>query len=162
MTWNRREFMQKGSVAVSTFSILGLTGCTCQQISSKTAPHSTCCSTPNLETESLTKGENRLSIDLSKALSLREVGNAAYIVDSDRPLQIVVVHASRDEYFALSRLCTHGNQVLSYNRQRGILQCNSYNHSIFDLEGEIVKGPAEIPLRTYPVTLTNGVLEILL
>lgn len=158
MSCNRREFLHKGTASLAALSALTMDGCVCQQTNNR----SNCCFTPELEPESLVIDESSLTIDLAKALSLNEVGNAVYIVNPDRQIQIIIVRAAKNDYVALSRLCTHGNQVISYNRKRNILQCNSYNHSIFDLSGEIVKGPAEIPLKSYPVTLADGKLTVTL
>ena len=88
------------------------------------------------------------------------MGNAVYVTEEKKSLKLILVRAGRREYFALSRLCTHGGQTIGYNRKRGLLQCNNFNHSIFDLGGGIVKGPAETPLKSYPVTLVEDKLMI--
>jgi Rieske Fe-S protein len=134
--------------------------CGCRTGGDSTAPRSTCCSTPEVEPESVTYGPGGLTIDLLKAPSLREVGSAAYVVNETRSLQLIVVHAEKRAYCVLSRLCTHGGQVVSYNRPRGMLQCNNFNHSIFDLDGRVWKGPAEKPLRSYAVVLVEDALVI--
>jgi len=48
----------------------------CRSTGDSSASRSTCCNTPDLEPESLTVGENDLTIDLKKAHTLRDVGNA--------------------------------------------------------------------------------------
>lgn len=48
------------------------------------------------------------------------------------------------------------------NRRRGLLQCNNFNHSNFDLSGQVVKGPAETPLKSYPVKLVDDTLVVVL
>jgi Rieske Fe-S protein len=113
-----------------------------------------------VEPESVTFGPGGLTIDLRKAPSLREVGNAAYVARKDKSLDLIVVHAETNRYCVLSRLCTHGGQVVSFNRERGMLQCNNFNHSLFDLNGRVWKGPAEKPLKSYPVVLVEEALVI--
>ena len=149
----RREMMGAGVLLVGGV-------CGCRTADDPTAPRSTCCSTPDVEPESVTFGPGGLTIDLLKAPSLREVGNAAYVVNEARSLQLIVVHAEADRYCVLSRLCTHGGQVVSFNRERGMLQCNNFNHAIFDLDGRVWKGPAEKPLKSYPVVLVAEALVI--
>ena len=134
--------------------------CGCRTAGDPGAPRSTCCSTPDIESESVTYGPGGLTIDLLKAPSLREVGNAAYVVNEARSLQLIVVHVAKQVYCVLSRLCTHGGQVISYNRERGMLQCNNFNHAIFLLDGSVWKGPAPKPLRSYPVVLVEDALVI--
>ncbi len=150
---SRREMLQAGALLASSV-------CGCRTLGEPGAPRSTCCDTPELEPESVAFGPGGLTIDLLKAPSLREVGNAAYVVNKARNLELIVVHAEKQTYCALSRLCTHGGQVISYNRDRGMLQCNNFNHSLFDLAGRVWKGPAQKPLTTYSVTLVEQALVI--
>ncbi len=134
--------------------------CGCRTAGDPAAPRSTCCSTPDIEPESVTYGPGGLTIDLLKAPSLREIGSAAYVVNEARSLQLIVVHVDKQVYCVLSRLCTHGGQVISYNHRRGMLQCNNFNHAIFLLDGSVWKGPAQKPLRSYPVVLVEDALVI--
>jgi Rieske Fe-S protein len=149
----RREMIQVGALLAGGV-------CGCRATGESGAPRSTCCDTPEVEPESVTYGPGGVTIDLLKAPSLREVGSAAYVVNKARGIELIVVHAEPHVYCVLSRLCTHGGQVISYNRDRGMLQCNNFNHSIFDLTGQVWKGPAEKPLRAYSVTLVEDALVI--
>lgn len=158
----RRDFLQKGAVSLTALTPLMTGGCICHQLNQTSTSQATCCFTPELEPDSLAIHENHLVIDLVKASSLKPIGAAAYIVKAERSLQLIVLHVEKDDYRVLSRLCTHGNQVISYNHKRGLLQCNNFNHSNFDLNGDVVKGPAETPLISYSTDLNNQFLEIYL
>jgi len=149
----RREVIGAGALFVGCV-------CGCRTGGEATAPRSTCCNTPDIEPESVTYGPGGLTIDLLKAPSLKEIGSAAYVVNEAKSLQLIVVHAEKQVYGVLSRLCTHGGQVISYNRERGMLQCNNFNHAIFLLDGRVWKGPAEKPLKSYPVVLVEEALVI--
>ncbi len=149
----RREMIGAGALLAGCL-------CGCQTEGEFAVPRSTCCSTPDVEPESVTYGPGGVTIDLRQAPSLREVGNAAYLVNEDKGLQLIIVHAADLQYCVLSRLCTHGGQVISYNRARGMLQCNNFNHAIFELNGRVWKGPAEKPLRSYPVVLVEDALVV--
>jgi nitrite reductase/ring-hydroxylating ferredoxin subunit len=149
---SRRELLLNSALLVGG-------GCLCHRARGADAK-STCCSTPDLEPDALTFEERAVTVNLAQAPSLSEVGDAAFLVNPERQLELIVVHAAPDRYVALSRACTHGGQILSYARKRGALVCNNYNHSIFDLEGKVVKGPAASPLTAYPVALNRGQLEI--
>jgi Rieske Fe-S protein len=149
----RREMMQASAILLGGV-------CGCRMAGDAKAPGCTCCSSPDLEAESLTIDEDHLTIDLTKAVSLDEVGNAAWITDEGKGLKLIVVRAGKNEYCVLSRLCTHGGQTVSYNPKRRLLQCNNYNHSNFGLDGQVVKGPAETPLKSYPVTRVEDTLVV--
>lgn len=132
--------------------------CLCQSAGGNVRP--TCCNTPELEPSSLTIHADRLIIDLAQAPSLAEVGSSVNIIEPKSSLDLIVVHAAKHRYCALAGLCTHWPRPLSYIPSRGVLQCNNFNHSIFDLEGRVVKGPAPKPIRKYAVRLTAGMLEV--
>jgi nitrite reductase/ring-hydroxylating ferredoxin subunit len=123
-------------------------------------PKATCCFTPDLEPESYILAGNTLKIDLTKAATLKRPHSAAYVVAREGELQLIIVRSGRKSYHVLSRLCTHGRQVLSYVRERRRLMCNSFNHSQFYLDGTIAKGPAESAIQAYPCRLKGGVLEV--
>ncbi|MBE7499970.1 MAG: Rieske (2Fe-2S) protein [Verrucomicrobiales bacterium] len=149
---SRRELLLNGALLVGG-------GCLCHRTRGADAK-STCCSTPDLAPESLTFTGQTVTVDLARNPCLADVGDAAFLVRPDPPLELIVVHAAPNRYVALSRACTHGGQVLSYARRRGVLICNNFNHSIFDLDGKVVKGPAASPLASYPAALKGGQLEI--
>jgi|GEM_PF-1960640 len=134
--------------------------CGCRTGGEPVVPRSSCCYTPDIEPESVTYGRGGLTIDLRQAPSLWEVGNAAYVVNPARSLELIVIHAETHRYCALSRICTHGEQAVSYNRDRGLLQCNSFNHSLFTLDGRVWKGPATGPLKAYAVVFVEDALVI--
>lgn len=140
-----------------------VTGCICTcSIRSSVAAQSDCCNTPNLEPESYTIKNDRIVIDLTKASSLAKPGHAAFISDSEQEIELIVVRPDSDGFVALTRFCTHGRQVLSYNKHRRLLQCNSYNHSLFDLDGTVWKGPAPRPLDSYEIEQSDQILTIYL
>lgn len=150
---NRRK-MLKSSLLISG----GV--CMCHNTFGFDIPKSTCCYTPDIEPESITQKNKSIVIDLSKAPSLEQKGQAAYVDSYDGNLKIIVVRAKKNAFYALSRFCTHGRQAISYVAERKLLQCNSYNHSLFDLDGSVWKGPAPNPILTYPVEYSKGQLEI--
>ncbi len=135
--------------------------CSCQLLMAE-GIESTCCNTPEIPAGCYRVSQNSITIDLDKQNLLNEPGDAASIVDDERDLQIIIVRPSEKEYAALSRICTHGGNVVSYNHKRNILQCNNYNHSIFDLKGQVVKGPASEPLLVYPVRMVKNSLVLTL
>jgi len=149
----RREMMQASALLLGGV-------CGCRMVGDAGAPQSTCCWSPDLEAESLAIHDDHLTIDLTKATSLGEVGGAAWITDEGKGLKLIVVRAGEDEYCVLSRLCTHGAQTVSYNPKRRLLQCNNFNHSNFGLDGSVVKGPAPTPLKSYPVTRVEDTLVV--
>lgn len=151
---NRRQILRR-----ATWLLGG--GCVCQLACGAT-PKATAYATPALEPVSLVAGEKQLTIDLALAPSLDTPGSAARIRLTDRDLDILVVRAGETEFKALAGQCAHAGRPLSYVATRRLLQCNNFGHSLFDLEGALVKGPAERSLKSYAVVLRDGRLHITL
>lgn len=136
--------------------------CLCKPVSDEDIKKSTCCFTPDLGEESYFIDQDRIVIDLAKAEQLKESGYAAQIVNRDKNIQMIIVKTGETDYAALNRLCTHGSQVVFYSSERNILQCGNANHSIFALDGQVVKGPAPRPLKKYETKLENNKLIVIL
>jgi Rieske Fe-S protein len=136
--------------------------CLCRSIIADDPPESTCCITPEIEQECLTFKENSIIIDLEKTSTLQKSGQAVYVDYPQKEVKIIVAREKKNRYYALSRLCTHGGQALSYVPERKMLQCNSYNHSIFNLDGTVWKGPAPTAIRSFDIISDNHILEILI
>ena len=150
----RREMLTKSAMLIGSI-------CLCRSISADDPPESTCCITPEIEQECLTFKENSLTINLEKTSTLQKSGQAVYVDYPQKDLKMIVVREKRNRYYALSRLCSHGGQALSYVPERKILQCNSYNHSIFNLDGTVWKGPAPTAIRSFYIISGNKRLEII-
>ncbi len=149
----RRKMLHSSALAIG-----GL--CSCAYLFGKDNLKSNCCFTPEIEAESLSIEANIIQIDLKKAASINEPGYASFIIDQERNIDLILVHDDSGKFHALQRLCTHGGRSLSYINQRGLLQCNNYNHSTFKLNGEVYNGPAPTALKSYPIMLKNNFLEI--
>lgn len=148
----RRKLLQRAVLLLGT-------GCLCRSAAG-TGPKANCCFTPELEPGSLRFEADFLLIELERTPSLQGIPSAAYVVDPERGVQLIVIRLSKRRFAAFSRLCTHASQVISYVEERGLLQCNNYNHSTFDLDGQVYKGPADRPLAKFPTQLAGNVLQI--
>jgi Rieske Fe-S protein len=156
----KNQLTRREMIRISTL----LTGsvCLCKTVLGEDAKKSNCCSTPELGKESYFINKDSIVIDLAKAEPLNEPGFASVIVNPEKNIQMIIVRIGETEYAALHRLCTHGGQAISYNSKRNILQCNNYNHSIFDLDGQVIKGPAIEPLKKYETKLDCNKLIVIL
>ena len=134
--------------------------CTCSIVFGNDDPRSNCCFTPEIEKDCISFLEDKIVINLNDSHAIKEPGYAAFIINEEKGIDLILVHANGGEFYVLQRLCTHGGRSVSYIRERGKLQCNNYNHSTFDLSGEVFKGPAPRPLESYPVEVKRNQLEI--
>lgn len=101
----------------------------------------------------LLKGGNSISVDVS---SLKNDGEA--LVTSDLGpdgARIVVRRITSGSYEAHSMLCTHLKCSVIPPDKKGALYCNCHG-SQFDTSGNVLNGPATIPLRSYATVFSEA------
>lgn len=91
------------------------------------------------------------------AFKIKQKGGTAYssfvIVRNDvLKYPICVYRINENEYTALWMQCTHQGAELQASGD--VLQCSAHG-SEFSNKGEVRNGPADKPLRTFPVSVTN-------
>lgn len=134
--------------------------CICRSAFAETRGKSNCCYTPKLEPDSYSVQGNKVYIQLEKALIIREPGYAAELDLPNQSVQMILVHKAKEEYYALSKFCTHANRNVGYIPEREVLQCTNFSHATFDLQGNVLKGPAKKPLKSYAVRQSKNQLVI--
>lgn len=77
---------------------------------------------------------------------LAKVGG--YIMLDTKAGKITVARVSETEYSAVGAVCTHKGGPVQYNADDKQFFC-PWHHSIFALDGSVIKGPAKIALPSY-------------
>jgi Rieske Fe-S protein len=76
---------------------------------------------------------------------------------------IIVVRVGADDvsesFDALSLVCTHQGCAINYQEANQVLFCPCHG-SEFDLNGNVLRGPAAIPLAKYTVSISNNTLTV--
>jgi nitrite reductase/ring-hydroxylating ferredoxin subunit len=156
MNVTRREFVEITGATVVCACVacaLGSTGCAAGRTTSET---------PSAPQGSYRKDGDRVIVSLSKLDDLEEVGGAVkFTLDqqAESELKIILLRESDDSYRAFADRCTHSGKELNYIHQDRMLQCAS-GKAQFDLDGNVLKGPAEEPLRIYGLKLEGDDLQI--
>lgn len=120
------------------------------------------CHSPELPREAYQLTEKAISIDLNKAPQLVKVGGSAQIIDDLIPGPLLIVRLEEERFIVLSNKCTHGGAEVTYNPRKHLFVCTSFSRSTFDVEGDVIKGPARGPLPAYEAHLHQGKLEVVL
>ena len=122
-----------------------LVGCGQQGSSLPTATSSTC--------------GTGLCIDLAVAANadLLAVGGAM-LIDSARDT-IMVIRTSETAVIALSAICTHAGCSMDYTAASHRIDCPCHA-SVFNEQGQVLQGPARMPLKVYAATLANNVITV--
>jgi len=101
-----------------------------------------------------------LSLDLSRVPEIQSLGGAVRIEGEILPDPILVVLGENGEYYAFKNVCTHGGRMIDPVAGTMTLQCCSASKSTYDYGGNVLSGPAEGPLTSYPLTLDGDFLLV--
>ena len=147
----RKEFLV-ASAAAAGACVCGMSGCsTLTKIGD----------TPPIESNAYSIEEGpvvRLAVD--KSPQLASVGGSGKIIDTGLNDSLIIVRTADAEYIANSIKCTHRGVEVEYHHDKGIFRCSSLGGSKFALDGSRLAGPAKDALKTYPTSVSEGVLTI--
>jgi len=73
----------------------------------------------------------------------------------------IVVCRFRDEYFAVENMCSHALSTFDEGRMRGYRLMCPLHGATFDIrDGSVAGAPATRPIRSFPVRIVDGMLEV--
>lgn len=99
-----------------------------------------------------------VSVNIDSSSPLFKTGTAALVNFSNGA--VLVDHPSNNTFNALSSICTHqGCQVSGYDSGSSQFICPCHG-SRFDINGNVVSGPAPSPLSKYPIQISNNQILI--
>jgi len=131
---------------------MGLTGCN---------GAARACEIPLAPQGSVRRESGQVLLSLSAAEALHPVGGAirCALGGEDTEIVLVVVHSAPEAYRVFADRCTHNGKALEVLPDSQVLQCRS-RKARFDLEGQVLRGPAERPLLAYPTRRQGDELVI--
>ncbi len=102
----------------------------------------------------LTPGERRRGLlqHVAKADEI-PVGESRLVYYEDQP--VLLIHYKENQWVALSAICTHLRCGLSWNRESERITCPCHG-ATYDLNGNVLSGPAPRPLPRFHPYLRNG------
>jgi nitrite reductase/ring-hydroxylating ferredoxin subunit len=102
----------------------------------------------------------KVVLDLARVPELATPGTAVRLEGNGLPVRVLVVHGDDGAFHAFRNRCRHFYRRLDPVPGTGTIQCCSVNKATYDLEGNVVSGPARGPVTAYPVTLDGGKLTV--
>jgi cytochrome b6-f complex iron-sulfur subunit len=153
MKTSRREFLGRMGVW-STCACAGFAGASsCSMMAGVSK-------VPALSGEAFYLEDNELIIDLTKTALLNNSGDAAKLVVPlhDR-LKLIIILDPSGQYLVFSDKCDHGGRELNYLVDQSKLQCSSFGHSEYDLDGNVLKGPAKNALPVFKAQRQGQLLK---
>ena len=150
---NRREFVKDaltgiGTVAFGSFIIINQSSCS---DSGPTAP-------------SDNNGETSITVDLSLSenSALLTVGGTLALSDNELDNSGMLLYRQSESIVKVySRNCTHASCTIGGFSSSGISTCQCHG-SMFNTNGNVVNGPAAIPLNQYSATISEDIVIITL
>lgn len=120
------------------------------------APMFAACASVLVRQVPLTNG--RVELSLAQYPELSEAGAAFQILPEGETQPLIVLVGADGRHTVLSSECTHRACTVEPQGDRIVCPCHG---STYDRKGEVLRGPAERPLRRYASQLTgDGVLVI--
>lgn len=73
----------------------------------------------------------------------------------------IVICRFRDEYFAIENRCSHAQSTFDDGRMRGYRIICPLHGATFDIrDGSCTGLPARKPIRSFPLRVVNGIIEV--
>ena len=145
MTLNRRGFIKLTGAAFLSgcAGAIGMGACSSWRDE---------CYVPWAPEESYRLEDERVILLTSVFNSLAAASNAVKLVfgnNGEAVDRLIVIHPEVGKYHAFLDHCTHNKKELYYLHEDELLRCHS-GRSYFDMEGNVMRDPAEMPLRVFP------------
>jgi len=94
----------------------------------------------------------KLALGLDKVEKLKSPGGSALLKIQGR--ELLFIRDSEESVRVLNPVCTHQKCTVQYDREKQLIVCPCHG-STYSLDGEVIKGPAEKPLRAFEATLDS-------
>lgn len=96
--------------------------------------------------------EQRMSLSLEDYPELTQVGGSCLVSFEQEFVHILVVCIGPEDWIAVWQICTHGNCNVEWADDLGLVRCPCHN-SLFDIDGQVLQGPATRALSSFTVCL---------
>jgi nitrite reductase/ring-hydroxylating ferredoxin subunit len=154
----RRSFIRNSSTVTVAVCTCGMGLSSCSAITGIS-------NVPEAPDGSFEKNGNQVVLKLDKIPELKNAGgNIKFSIprSPDKPLKLLVARMGDGRYLAVQNRCTHGKRELEYILEKDMIECVSFSHSKYNLQGEVINGPAPEPLTLYEAVQEQDSLIITL
>lgn len=105
------------------------------------------------------EGFRTVEIPLDAVKELGKVGGSKLLkIDGN---QVLVIRDAEDSVRAFKPECTHKQVTVKYDKKKRLVRCPAHG-SRFDLEGDVIRGPAKHPLRAFEARLSGDRIVLML
>lgn len=118
------------------------------------------CRTRELERDMWRLDGGSLHVRSDQIPELQEPYGAVFLDGRGLEKPVLLVRTEAGPLLAFENHCTHFGRKLDPVPGEPILRCCSVSHATFDLEGNVLSGPAKGPLKTYATREEGGELVV--
>ena len=108
-----------------------------------------------LEADEILIISGRATLEFSRFPNLRNVGSSSQFRIDGIKDRLIAVRLSDAEFTVLSRICTHRQCTVAYDGIENTMACPCHG-SEYDVNGNVINGPASRPLKKYQVDYRSG------
>jgi cytochrome b6-f complex iron-sulfur subunit len=145
----RKDFIEKVGLGTASLLLFG-----CMQACSKAETVIAAMNNNNGSTTPKTV-DFTINISIAPYNALNTPGG--YYIDSTN--SIIIARTLKNEFIAVSSICTHANVTIEYQGANNRFFCSGHG-STFTNTGAVTNGPAAQALKQYKTTLTGNNLRI--
>lgn len=160
-TQTRREFCTNACQAASLAALAGALGAVLPGCGSSGSPTSPGLGfsggISSLAVVGATESSGTVTLTVDASSPLAAVGSAALVQTQSRYL--LVARTAQDAFSALTAICTHQTCTITGFTSNETYVCPCHG-SQFDVNGQVLAGPAPFPLRQYSTQFANDQLTI--
>ena len=106
--------------------------------------------------------DGQVRLDTTRAPELADPGGALRLEGKGLAAPLLVMQAADGRMHAYTNKCSHGGRRLDPLDGGARLRCSSIGKATFELDGELVAGPAKGPIRPLVVEKADNELRITL
>jgi Rieske Fe-S protein len=88
----------------------------------------------------------KVAISLDKVEKLKDAGGSLILKIKDK--KVLFIRESQESIRSLDPTCTHNKCQVAYNADKNTIDCPCHG-SRYDLEGNVLQGPAPEPLKSF-------------
>jgi len=156
---SRRKFLFN---TISTITIAGVSGSLASILQSCAANPTGLNSYSGITKTAASPVDNKIELTIDSENPLNLTGGILLLVYNNGDNGILLQRISATEIKAITAVCTHEGCIIDlFSTEENNLGCPCHG-SKFNLNGGVVQGPADAPLKTFSTTFENNLLTIFL
>jgi len=156
---SRRKFLFN---TISTITIAGVSGSLASILQSCAANPTGLNSYSGITKTAASPVDNKIELTIDSENPLNLTGGILLLVYNNGDNGVLLQRISAAEIKAITAVCTHEGCIIDlFSTEENNLGCPCHG-SKFNLNGGVVQGPADAPLKTFSTTFENNLLTIFL